>query len=70
MFLQSQIEKCEQMGIVKMPEQDEDVDTDEELLGKNQEQVLEFLKESMADFCGQNGKKISKKDKKMLVRNF
>ena len=47
-----------------MPEQDEDVDTDEELLNKNKGQVIEFLKETMVDFCGEGSKKVGKKAKK------
>lgn len=43
MFIQSQVEKCEQLGISRMPAQDEDVDTDDELLAKNQIQVLEYF---------------------------
>ena len=75
MFLQSQVEKCEQLGIARMPMQDEDVETDEELLNKNQTDVLGYFKESIQNFCGLdvNGKgikKLTKKQKKEQVRNY
>ena len=54
-----------------MPLQDDDVETDEEILDKNTSSVFDLLTESIQEFTvDSNGKRTNLRSKRTLVRNY
>ena len=70
MYQDSQRQMCEMLNEDRSKVQDEDVETDEEVMSKNIKDVQRELKKSILDFVGQGSVKTCLKQKKELVCNF